>query len=179
MATEEKLKFYIEEQQRTIEKAKQAIKEYQQDLNRLKQPDVLCVGDRVRLKRSYDTEEDRKVSTGWAAYLHFMNPNNPATVKTVECYHGKIGYCLKFDDQTCYYTHPSFEKPTYEADGVFYFPASAIVPIDKSMLSVRLTFNNDTWHELQLTAVKKEYIELLDELKETGAIKDYEIKELK
>lgn len=167
MATEKQLNFYIEEEKRKIEKANQKIAEYQSDIERLKESDVLCVGDRVRLKRSYDTEADRAVSTGWHAYLHFMNPSNPATIKTVECYKGKIGYSLEFDDQTCYYTHPS-EKPTYRADGVFYFPASAIEPIDKSI-----------WYDFKLTAVKKEYIELLDKLKESGIIKSYEMKEIK
>ena len=167
MTTEKQLNFYIEEEKRKIEKANQRIVEYQSDIERLKGSDVLCVGDRVRLKRSYNTTADLEQRPGWSSCLHFMIPSNPATIKTVECYKGKIGYTLEFDDQTCYYTHPS-EKPTYRADGVFYFPASAIEPIDKSI-----------WYDFKLTAIKKEYIELLDKLKESGIIKSYEIKEIK
>ena len=179
MSTAEELKSLIAKEQQTIEQAKRAIKEYELDLERLKQSDVLCVGDRVRLKRSYDTDRDRKESTGWRAYLHFMNPNNPATIRAVSCYKGRIGYSLEFDDQTCYYSHPSSGRPTYRADGVFHFSADAITPIDKSVLQVRLTFTSGKWHEFKLTTIKAEYIEFLEDLKRAGAIKVYEIKEVK
>lgn len=179
MATEKKLSFYIEEEERKIEKCKERIKQYKADIEVLKQPNVLCVGDRVRLKRSYNTEADYKNSSGWRAYLHFMHPENIATIKTVECWEGKLGYYLKFDDQTCYYSFPNPEgSQTYEAGAIFYFPANAIVPVDKKRLCVRLRFNKCEWHELELVAIKDEYIELLDELKKARVISEYSVHEI-
>ena len=102
------------------------------DVNRLEQPDVWPEGTRVRLKRSWNTDEDRRKSPDWRAFLHFMYPDNTATIVETSVYEGKITYYVKFDNQKCYYTSGS---GSYIADGIFGFKANdltlADAPIEK------------------------------------------------
>lgn len=77
-------------------------------MKRLCESDVLPEGTRVRLKRNWNTPEDRKRSPGWASSLHFMHPENPATIIEVRVTSTlRILYTVKFDDQKCYYTSGS------------------------------------------------------------------------
>ena len=183
MATKEQIELKIKKLIKDLgeykEKYKAEMTQLKSDLERIQQPDVLQVGDRVRLKRDYNTPEDSKNSSVWRAYLHFMNPNNPATIKAVECYNGKIGYQLAFDDDICYYDFPvNNGERTYHANGLFYFGADKVTPIDKSKLKVTLEFrHSDSPSTVNWAANQKELEELFEQLKKTGIFKDYKIEE--
>lgn len=116
MATAEELLSELEQELKKLQNVKKNINRICMDVERLQQPDVWAIGTRVRLKRSWDTDEDRKQSPGWSAYLHFMHPYNVATIIEVSAYEGKLRYYVQFDNQTCY-----FDKEFYEADGTFVF----------------------------------------------------------
>lgn len=88
------------------------------DYERLQQSDILPIGTRVKLLKSWATEENYRKMSGWRAYLHFMTPDNTATIQQVGCYEGNVSYFLKFDDETCYYTSG---EGTYEAKALFHF----------------------------------------------------------
>lgn len=86
-----------------IEAARKDLCTIESQVDRLLKPDVLPEGTRVRLKRNWNTPEDRKRSPGWASSLHFMHPGNPATIIEVRVASDlRILYIVKFDDQTCY-----------------------------------------------------------------------------
>ena len=185
MATKEQIELKIKKLIKDLgeykEKYKAEMTQLKSDLERIQQPDVLEVGDRVRLKRDYNTPEDNKNSSGWRAYLHFMNPNNPATIKAVECFKGKIGYQLAFDDDLCYYDFPvNDNERTYHANCLFYFGADKVTPIDKKRFYVRLNFSSfkDNWSEIELVAKPEDYKDLLEELKRRNLIHSYTIEEL-
>lgn len=132
MGTAKQLLHELEQELQKLQDVKKNINRICMDVNRLEQPDVWSVGTRVRLKRSWNTDEDRRTSPGWRAYLHFMYPANTATVKEVSVYEGKVTYLVTFDNQICYYTSGS---GSYTADGLFAFKAKDLVladaPIEK------------------------------------------------
>lgn len=134
MATAEELLSELEQELKKLQNVKKNINRICMDVERLQQPDVWPEGTRVRLKRNWDTNEDRKRSPGWSAFLHFMRPCNAATIKKVSAYEGKLRYYVEFDDQTCYYT---LDREPYEAKGMFGFKPEdlqlADVPIPKHM----------------------------------------------
>lgn len=132
MGTAKQLLHELEQELQKLQDIKKNINRICMDVNRLEQPDVWPVGTRVRLKRSWNTDEDRRTSPGWRGFLHFMYPANTATVKEVSTYDGIITYCIKFDNQKCYYTSGS---GSYIANGTFAFKAKDLVlastPIEK------------------------------------------------
>lgn len=132
MATAEELLSELEQELKKLQNVKKNINRICMDVERLQEPDVWSEGTRVRLKRNWDTNEDRKRSPGWSAFLHFMRPCNAATIKKVSAYEGKLRYYVEFDDQTCYYT---LDREPYEAKGMFGFKPKdlqlADVPIPK------------------------------------------------
>lgn len=123
MATLEMLMFELNRQMKAISNARERIEIIAKDVERISKPDVLQVGTRVKLKENWNTPERHKQNSGWRAYLHFMHPDNPATIAEVEVYQQKIYYSLKFDDQKCYYTSGS---GSYITDSIFRFAAKHI-----------------------------------------------------
>ena len=91
-----------------IEAARKDLCTIENQVNRLLKPDVLPEGTRVRLKRNWNTPEDMRKSPGWASSLHFMHPENFATIREVRVTSDfRILYTVKFDDQKCYYVDGS------------------------------------------------------------------------
>lgn len=131
MATEKDIQQKIERKEKAIEEYKKDIEDLKQDLERLHQSDVLTVGTRVRVKKDYNTPENHERMPGWSPYLHFMNPYNPATIMSVDCCDGQIGYKIKFDDQTCTSSWPSLHngEEIYQEEAYFYFKQENIEPI--------------------------------------------------
>lgn len=132
MGTAKQLLHELEQELQKLQDIKKNINRICMDVNRLEQPDVWPEGTRVRLKRSWNTDEDRRTSPGWRAFLHFMHPGNAATIKEVSVYEGKITYYVTFDNQTCYY---ELDGKPYKTKGMFGFKAKDLVladaPIEK------------------------------------------------
>lgn len=118
MGTAKELLNELNQELQKLQDIKKKINRICMDINRLEQPDVWHEGTRVRLKRNWDTDEDRKRAPGWSGFLHFMRPCNVATIKEVSAYEGKLRYYVTFDNQTCYYTS---DRGSYEAKGIFGF----------------------------------------------------------
>ena len=118
MGTAKQLLQELEQELQKLQDIKKNIDRICMDVNRLEQPDVWPEGTRVRLKRNWDTDEDRRKSPGWRGFLHFMQPGNTATIKEVSVYEGKITYLVTFDNQICYY---ELDKEPYKAKGMFAF----------------------------------------------------------
>ena len=118
MATAEELLSELEQELKKLQNLQKNINRICMDVERLQQPDVWSAGTRVRLKRSWNTDEDRKRSPGWSAFLHFMRPCNVATIKEVSAYEGKLRYYVQFDNQTCYCT---LDGESYKTKGTFIF----------------------------------------------------------
>lgn len=119
MAELQRLKRDLKEQLRIIEDARAKIDEIALDVNRLMQPDVLPVNTIVKLKRDWNTDQDREKRPGWRGFLHFMNPTNFATIKEVSVYKQKISYLLSFQDQ--WSTDVGHDGKHYRLDGLFHF----------------------------------------------------------
>ena len=116
MPTAKQLLNELNQELQKLQDIKEKINRICMDVERLQQLDVWAIGTRVRLKRSWNTDEDRKQSPGWSAYLHFMHPYNVATIKEVSAYDGKLRYYVQFNNQICY-----CGGEFYEADGIFVF----------------------------------------------------------
>lgn len=118
MGTAKELLNELNQELQKLQDIKKKINRICMDVNRLEQPDVWHEGTRVRLKRSWNTNKDRKRIPGWSAFLHFMYPANIATIKETSVYEGNITYFVTFDNQTCYYES---DGEPYEAKGMFGF----------------------------------------------------------
>ena len=92
----EQLEQEIAELTTRIDSIKERLENRKEDLLLLDSDDILSIGTEVRLVRDWNTPEDVKNSYGWRAYLHFMNPQTPAYVSSVEAWNGQIHYLLRF-----------------------------------------------------------------------------------
>lgn len=115
----QRLKSDLKKQLKIIEDAKEKIDEIALDVNRLMQPDVLPIGTIIKLKRDWNTDQDREKLPGWRGFLHFMNPTNFATIKEVSVYKQKISYFVSFLDQ--WSTDVGYDGKHYRLDGLFHF----------------------------------------------------------
>lgn len=110
---------------------KEKIKEIDKHLDIL-EGSVLKVGQRVRLKRDWNTVENQAKLSGWKVYLHFMNPSNIATIREVEvdsC--GRLAYTITFDNQDCRFSNYTESPFGYRTDSLFYFRESELEAVDE------------------------------------------------
>ena len=129
MATAKELLSELNKQLKIVEEARKKIDSIALDVERLSQPDVLKVGDRVRLREDWSAKP--KIGSGWKSFVHFMHPSNTATIIEVRVYEQRISYNIRFDDQGVLYSFHNKELKGYVEHGVFNFKQNDVEKLDE------------------------------------------------
>lgn len=129
MATAKDLLSELNKQLKTVEDARKKIDSIALDVERLSQPDVLKVGDRVRLKDDWSAKPN--IGSGWKSFVHFMHPSNTATIIEVSVYEQRISYNIRFDDQGVLYVSYDKKLNGYIDRGVFNFKQNEVEKLDE------------------------------------------------
>lgn len=148
MATAEELLSELNRQLKIAEKAKNKIDAIALDVERLSQPDVLKVGDRVQLKENWSVKHD--IGSGWRSFVHFMHPENHATIIQVSVYEQRISYNIRFDDQGVPYSLYDKERKGYLDTSVFNFKQNDVRKLDESPRHYRTHEIGDRGEEFEV-----------------------------
>lgn len=148
MATAKELLSELNKQLKIVEDARKKIDSIALDVERLSQPDVLKVGDRVRLREDWSAKP--KIGSGWKSFVHFMHPSNTATIIEVRVYEQRISYNIRFDDQGVLYESYDKKLNGYVEQGVFNFKQNEVEKLDEPPRFYRTHEIGDRGEELKV-----------------------------